>query len=88
MTPLFQWGSFGEICYWEVRNLRNMEEYMELDNSSSTIGLNIFNWTMLVVKWNNISLDYEPENINKVLNCHYNYFIIYRKCFLLFFTFY
>ena len=38
---------------------------MSLENNSS-IRLDTFNWTMLVVRWNNISKDHLRESISKV----------------------
>ena len=65
MTPLLQWGTHGEICYLVTKNLTDIEEYMSLENNSS-IRLDTFNWTMLVVRWNNISKDPLAESISKV----------------------
>ena len=59
LAPLYTFGTEGEICYWQTKNSSVIEQYASFlsDNEKKDIGLHIFHWSLLIVRWNEITIN-------------------------------
>ncbi len=76
LTAILAWGSSGEICYQQSKNLSFIEHYLELNEEvKKDIGFYETEWTLLNFFWNNITVGV-AANDNEIFNVSYS--ITYR----------
>ena len=59
MSPLYAFGAEGEICYWQTKNSSVIEQYASFLSVKERryIGLDLFHWSLLIVRWNEITIN-------------------------------